>query len=90
VFFKQDRFGKVLPKKDRAEEFMEALPEPGTAKAFFPPAPRSDKFLKKFSQLYQRTPAAYKNRPPDLASELVQTRLLLDELRSLLGPLKPS
>jgi len=83
-------------KPDRAGKFLrlhESLPQPGTVKIPAPPtAPTSDKFLKRFNILYQRTPGAYKNKAPDQASQLVQTRLvaqLLDELRILTSALKP-
>jgi hypothetical protein len=72
----------------------EALPAPGSIKIPAPPpAPTSDAFLKNVKKIYQKTPGAYKNRPPDQAMELVQTRIvakILDELRLLTRGLKPN
>jgi hypothetical protein len=81
-------------KPQRAESFLrlhEALPAPGD-KILAPFPATNDSFLKSFRALYLRTPAAYKNRPADLASELVKTRLLagiLQELRALVSAIKP-
>lgn len=73
-------------KPKRAERFLCALHE---AKVPAPFPATNDPFLEKFRILYLRTPSAYKNRPADLASELVKTRLILQELRALVSAIKP-